>query len=250
MSKTLPHTHTHTHTHTHKQVKYLDPRPIFPLERVCACAWVAEGKEGEERVREEWKRKEDNEHKESLRVYREWASRVKKEAHTHTHTHRDGVMEEKKGENEGEGHAHTYTDTHAEREKEEEKKEDASQITHTHNGEAKKTKGVCVSGNKTAQHTAAEEECVDVCVIDDPEGVKKMGEAFWSKAEKGKGGLGVCVCVGVCECEGGGDGGEGKEEGEENGGGGACVSVCVEEEEEEEVPPLFDVTLGCLEEVD
>ncbi|EKU21051.1 chc1-b-prov like-protein, partial [Nannochloropsis gaditana CCMP526] len=60
------------------RLKYLD-RPIFPLERAVAEGWREGGKEGGEEVKQAWTRREEEAHRENLRVYRAWAQRVKKE---------------------------------------------------------------------------------------------------------------------------------------------------------------------------
>jgi len=60
------------------QLKYLD-RPIFPMERAVAEGWREGGREGGEGAREAWVRREQEGHRESLRVYREWAGRVRRE---------------------------------------------------------------------------------------------------------------------------------------------------------------------------
>ncbi|KAM3569487.1 hypothetical protein VYU27_008416 [Nannochloropsis oceanica] len=74
------------------QLKYLD-RPIFPIERAVAEGWRIAGSKGGEGAREAWMRKEQEGHRESLRVYREWARKARREA--------GGEEEGTQGEEEG-----------------------------------------------------------------------------------------------------------------------------------------------------
>jgi dynein assembly factor 1 len=61
-----------------KQLNYLDDRPVFEIERLCADAWLRGGEEEERRVKQEYQEKKQNQTKSFLRFAREHEEEGKK----------------------------------------------------------------------------------------------------------------------------------------------------------------------------
>ena len=60
-------------------IRYLDERPVFDMERHTAEAWAIGGSEAEKRARTEFQQAKRNKDKESMNAFKEWKAKIKAE---------------------------------------------------------------------------------------------------------------------------------------------------------------------------